>query len=573
MEDIHERLKELHGEANAKSGTSDNSEDSKDLAFSQHDAAEQRAMFQAIDSFHQYRALAHDTIHRRRRNLYNLPSQQWQTLARPPFFILDSLSLVDDAIDVNAQLADAIVQVAAANLGFEFNMDTHVSEMPWHGFAKINDHNKAQSTLRQFYRDWSAEGYRNEVKPLLDMILSDLREHLISPSTSSRNIQELPHLLLPGAGLCRLLLELTLRGYNATGNEISYHQLFASNFILNRAPKANCHRLFPFATIFTNTISRADQLRCFKIPDVHPANAIASARAANSEQVGEMSMAAGDFCTSFNDTSSAATFDGVVTAYFIDTAPNLFRYIETVHNCLKPGGLWINVGPLLWHFDNRPLQRLGSERNTFGNEENDIRNESVGGRDTNSDESTDSAVGVGMRPDEDMGIAEPGSFELTHEEVLHLVSMGGFDILSHEILPADFSSGERQSSDRGSFDHGSSAALPSSTTVASAAGTSNGHTDIVGHENNNGLTNDNSHLNLINANSNSASSGSNCNMDGNGNTNGIHHNPSTATASDSDDNPASNKPHGSVGAYLQDPHSMMQHRYKCAHWVARKRIS
>ena len=28
----------------------------------------------------------------------------------------------------------------------------------------------------------------------------------------------------------------------------------------------------------------------------------------------------------------------VVTMFFIDTAPNLIKYIETVRNCLRPGG-------------------------------------------------------------------------------------------------------------------------------------------------------------------------------------------------------------------------------------------
>jgi hypothetical protein len=51
-------------------------------------------------------------------------------------------------------------------------------------------------------------------------------------------------------------------------------------------------------------------------------------------------------------------FDAVITVFFLDTAPNLVRYIETVHQCLKKGGIWINVGPLLWNcFENGPAGR------------------------------------------------------------------------------------------------------------------------------------------------------------------------------------------------------------------------
>lgn len=39
-----------------------------------------------------------------------------------------------------------------------------------------------------------------------------------------------------------------------------------------------------------------------------------------------------------------------MTVFFIDTAHNIIEYVETIYNCLKPGGIWINLGPLLYHF-------------------------------------------------------------------------------------------------------------------------------------------------------------------------------------------------------------------------------
>lgn len=41
-------------------------------------------------------------------------------------------------------------------------------------------------------------------------------------------------------------------------------------------------------------------------------------------------------------------FDYVVTLFFIDTATNVFATMEQIHALLKPGGAWINLGPLLW---------------------------------------------------------------------------------------------------------------------------------------------------------------------------------------------------------------------------------
>ncbi len=39
-----------------------------------------------------------------------------------------------------------------------------------------------------------------------------------------------------------------------------------------------------------------------------------------------------------------------MTCFFIDTAKNIIDYIETIHNVLKTGGVWINFGPLQYHF-------------------------------------------------------------------------------------------------------------------------------------------------------------------------------------------------------------------------------
>jgi len=59
-------------------------------------------------------------------------------------------------------------------------------------------------------------------------------------------------------------------------------------------------------------------------------------------------MAGGDFVESFDDMQGA--FDCVATCFFLDTAKNIVSYVETIHKILKPGGLWVNLGPLLYHW-------------------------------------------------------------------------------------------------------------------------------------------------------------------------------------------------------------------------------
>ena len=119
--------------------------------------------------------------------------------------------------------------------------------------------------------------------------------------------------------------------------------------------------LFPFATTFTNLRNRHQQLKEVKIPDIHPATAIAE-RLRIGATVGEMNMHAGDFVTTYTSSEHKEAFDAVVSVFFIDTAPNLIKYIDAVRNCLVEEGIWANVGPLLWHFDDRNVKEPDKNR-------------------------------------------------------------------------------------------------------------------------------------------------------------------------------------------------------------------
>nr|XP_023857979.1 carnosine N-methyltransferase [Salvelinus alpinus]XP_023857980.1 carnosine N-methyltransferase [Salvelinus alpinus]XP_023857982.1 carnosine N-methyltransferase [Salvelinus alpinus]XP_023857983.1 carnosine N-methyltransferase [Salvelinus alpinus] len=62
----------------------------------------------------------------------------------------------------------------------------------------------------------------------------------------------------------------------------------------------------------------------------------------------DLSMVARDFQEVFTEPN---TWDCVATC-FIGTAHNVIDYVETIWYILKPGGVWINLGLLLYHFEN-----------------------------------------------------------------------------------------------------------------------------------------------------------------------------------------------------------------------------
>jgi len=91
-------------------------------------------------------------------------------------------------------------------------------------------------------------------------------------------------------------------------------------------------------------------LKGFKIPDVLPSS-IPTGPA--------FSLVAGDFEEIYGKLREGderepqqSKWDAVLTCFFIDTAKNIVNYINIIYELLAPGGVWINLGPLLWHFEN-----------------------------------------------------------------------------------------------------------------------------------------------------------------------------------------------------------------------------
>lgn len=56
-----------------------------------------------------------------------------------------------------------------------------------------------------------------------------------------------------------------------------------------------------------------------------------------------------DFLSTYADQVYYNYFDAIVTSFFIDTAADIFDYIAVIMHVLKPGGIWINAGPLHYH--------------------------------------------------------------------------------------------------------------------------------------------------------------------------------------------------------------------------------
>lgn len=207
----------------------------------------------------------------------------------------------------------------------------------WQNVPSADNIDKVHSTLRQFVRDWAVQG-RPERAVAYEPLIAEVERRF--PLDRTREVNKY-RVLVPGCGLARLVWEFAHRGYAVQGNEFSYHMLLASNWVLNVSGQANAASIWPYALASCNRVSLAHQFECIQVPDVDTSNLPAGV---------DMSMSAGEFCIVYNEAHYAETFDAIVAPFFVDTAHDVIEYLKTFHHLLKPGGVWINFGPLLWHY-------------------------------------------------------------------------------------------------------------------------------------------------------------------------------------------------------------------------------
>lgn len=274
---------------------------------------------------------------------------------------LESLS---HSIDLN----DSYFSNVAREMGPSWDIEL---ETEWTS-PQLNDIEKMKGLMGQYVREWSSLG-ADERSQSMDPILQAC-EYLYPDVSQRPNIE----VLVPGAGLGRLVVEFVRRGFRTQGNDISYHMLLNSNFILNNTYCANQYVICPFIHKSSNFGKRADQLKQVYIPDFKPGDVSLLNKEYPDIEVDElMSMVAGGFedlygppnlnkiTSSYSNSESAnefrvqngKQFDVIATCFFLDTSTNIIDTLRTIKHALKDDGYWINFGPLLWHFeDNDEIQ-------------------------------------------------------------------------------------------------------------------------------------------------------------------------------------------------------------------------
>ena len=236
--------------------------------------------------------------------------------------------------------------------------------------------------LHSLSREWSSHG-QNERDLTFKPIIQELLYRLPVKEDGSNAYQQ--RVLVPGCGVARLPIDICCEGYSVEGNEFSAYMLMASNYILNgvgvecdggRGPVMS-HLICPYVDKVCNVARVSDVLAPVKVPEVPACELLRQSTFHHLETESEyprFSMSAGDFNSLYGPPPSSAAadvavraasaaastpaptpvnpnaFDAVVTCFFLDTAPVVMEYLQTLRHCLKPGGVWVNFGPLLYHW-------------------------------------------------------------------------------------------------------------------------------------------------------------------------------------------------------------------------------
>ncbi|XP_060526349.1 carnosine N-methyltransferase [Cylas formicarius] len=293
---------------------------------SNNGVTEERAYFlSVINTFKSYREQSLKRIQNKECSIATLPYHHKKWLAK----YQEDLDKLKQCIDKNAEFIPLVLQ-HAYNM-FD-NVYSSMETAPTDEVGTLSEGiDKVQSVFKQLMRDWSSLG-ASERQQCYSPIIEEIELNFPEDSCDRGEVE----VLVPGAGLGRLAFEIALRGFKCQGNEFNLFMLIVSFHVLNFCKKVDEFLIYPWIHQYCNNIRVEDQMVSARFPDIKPTT-----------PRGNFSMTAGDFLEVY---TAGNEWHCVATCFFIDCAPNVVQFIETIYDILKPGGLWINLGPLLYHY-------------------------------------------------------------------------------------------------------------------------------------------------------------------------------------------------------------------------------
>jgi carnosine N-methyltransferase len=175
--------------------------------------------------------------------------------------------------------------------------------------------------------------------------------------------------LVPGTGCSRMAFELAKRGFEVEANDFCFIYILCDDYLFNYSHK-NEFQFCPSIHTFANNYSESSVIKRYSFPDVDIRDELEKSGAK------PITFIKGDFLLKYKGIKDQ--YDLIVTLFFIDVSKNIIEYVEIMHDLLKKGGVWVNLG-CLDYFHSKNLNSIDLTwdelRQVIINYDFDIKNE------------------------------------------------------------------------------------------------------------------------------------------------------------------------------------------------------
>ena len=316
---------------------------------------EEKHWFDVCRSFLCYEGFLFQDLSNRQRHMNRLTNHQASLL---PEISFSKMNKVGRAIKYNQDFFIDLVRHYMASTPYSGNsedIDNRLPDKEDGPAIPYGQQHRNKAVLHSIAREWSSDGNTERLETFT-IIIDRLKQILPVATDGSNNYKQ--RVLVPGCGVGRLPIEIASEGYATEGNEFSAFMLMAGNFVMNGIREANSYEICPWLDAVCNVVHVNDPMETARIPDTAAMDVLNSKGLFTDNSNGQdqlpfpkFAMASGDFVEVYGPgRDNGEQYDAIVTCFFVDTAPVVIDYIETIHHALKKGGVWVNFGPLLYHW-------------------------------------------------------------------------------------------------------------------------------------------------------------------------------------------------------------------------------
>ena len=250
-------------------------------------------------------------------------------LAKLPFDYKEKVNKVREGMKTNQAFFTKIANLYINTFNYVQLTDEYIDQY----------NQEEQSFIGKLYlqllvREWGQEGQEERSKSITPVI-QELKNYYDYENKTL--MDKGVNVLVIGAKFGRVVYELAKLGYNVEGNERTYLYLLVANYLFNYSKKNEmcvCPRISSFCSSFTEQ----SVTKKHSIPDVDICSDLKNVKK------DAIKITKRHFEIEYADKKDL--FDCVVTVFGTDETKNMINFTEMVHNVLKKGGVWINLGGL-----------------------------------------------------------------------------------------------------------------------------------------------------------------------------------------------------------------------------------